>query len=86
MDAAGTALGTLIAAVGNLTMVDLVVLSGEGMELADVASDKIDAAIAYHRDPEATPIRLRHQPTDFGEWARGAAAVVIQRSILGTLR
>ncbi|WP_159802700.1 ROK family transcriptional regulator [Arthrobacter zhaoguopingii] len=85
-DSAGTALGTLIAAVGNLTMVDLVVLSGEGMELADVAPEKIDAAIANHRDPEATPIRLKRQPTDFGEWARGAAAVVIQRSILGTLR
>ena len=86
IDSAGTALGTLIAAVGNLTMVDLVVLSGEGMELAGAAPERIDAAVAHHRDPEATPIRLRRQPTDFGEWARGAAAVVIQRSILGTLR
>jgi len=74
-----------VAAVANLTMVDLVVLSGEGMELADVAAVPLREAITYHRDPEAAPIRLVRQPTDFAQWARGAAAVVIQRTILGTL-
>ncbi|WP_157365827.1 ROK family protein [Arthrobacter sp. Leaf234] len=82
---AGTALGLLISAVANLTMVDLVVLSGEGMDLAEVAAPAVQASIAYHRDPEAVPIRLSRQPTDFAQWARGASAVVIQRTILGTL-
>ncbi|MHA7239508.1 ROK family protein [Arthrobacter sp. TMS1-12-1] len=84
--AAGAGLGLLVSAVANLTMVDLVILSGEGMDLADVAGTSLQAAIGDHRDPEASPIRLSRQPTDFAQWARGAAAVVIQRTILGTLR
>ncbi|AUZ87816.1 MarR family transcriptional regulator [Arthrobacter agilis] len=84
--AAGEALGLLVSAVANLTMVELVVLSGEGMDLADVAAEALRASIDYHRDPEAAPIRLSRQPSDFAQWARGAAAVVIQRTILGTLR
>lgn len=83
---AGAALGTLVAAVANLTMVNLVVLSGEGVALADVASEEITAAILEHRDPEAAPVRLAREPTDFGQWARGAAAVAIQSSILGVAR
>lgn len=82
---AGTALGTLIAAIANLTMVETVILSGEGIDLAVVAAGPIDAALSAHRDPEAHPIRLVREPADFSQWARGAAAVVIQQSIVGTL-
>ncbi|MBE0008640.1 MULTISPECIES: ROK family protein [unclassified Arthrobacter] len=82
---AGTALGTLIAAIANLTMVQTVILSGEGMDLAAVAAEPIDAALSAHRDPEAHPIQLVREPADFGQWARGAAAVVIQQSIVGAL-
>ncbi|MEG9247236.1 ROK family transcriptional regulator [Arthrobacter sp. Soc17.1.1.1] len=85
VEAAGQSLGLLVSAVANLTMVDLVVLSGEGMDLADVAETALRDSIAYHRDPEAAPLRLSRQPSDFAQWARGAAAVVIQRIILGTL-
>jgi predicted NBD/HSP70 family sugar kinase len=85
VEAAGQSLGLLVSAVANLTMVDLVVLSGEGMDLADVAETALRDSIAYHRDPEASPLRLSRQPSDFAQWARGAAAVVIQRIILGTL-
>lgn len=85
VEAAGQSLGLLVSAVANLTMVDLVVLSGEGMDLADVAETAVRDSIAYHRDPEASPLRLSRQPSDFAQWARGAAAVVIQRIILGTL-
>ncbi|WP_104180239.1 ROK family transcriptional regulator [Arthrobacter sp. B0490] len=85
VESAGRSLGLLVSAVANLTMVDLIVLSGEGMDLADVAATALQEAIAYHRDPEASPLRLSRQPSDFAQWARGAAAVVIQRTILGTL-
>ncbi|MDQ0733850.1 putative NBD/HSP70 family sugar kinase [Arthrobacter agilis] len=85
VEAAGQSLGLLVAAVANLTMVELVILSGEGMDLADVAGTALQDAIAYHRDPEASPLRLSRRPSDFAQWARGAAAVVIQRIILGTL-
>ncbi|GAA2175208.1 ROK family transcriptional regulator [Arthrobacter parietis] len=83
---AGTALGVLIAAVANLTMVNLVVLSGEGAALADIAAEEIRASVHEHRDPEAAPVHLTREPTDFGQWARGAAAVAIQSSILGPRR
>ncbi len=85
VQAAGTALGVLVAAIANLTMVELVVLSGEGMDLADVAATSLQESLDYHRDPEAAPVRLSRQPSDFAQWARGAAAVAIQRTILGTL-
>jgi predicted NBD/HSP70 family sugar kinase len=85
VEAAGWRLGLLVSAVANLTMVDLVILSGEGMDLAEVAAAPLQDSVAYHRDPEAAPLRLRRQPTDFAQWARGAAAVAIQRTILGTL-
>lgn len=85
VESAGTALGTLIAAIANLTMVDFVILSGEGMDLADVVPARVEAGIKIHRDPEAQPIRLVREHTDFSQWARGAAAVAIQESIVGTL-
>jgi predicted NBD/HSP70 family sugar kinase len=83
---AGTALGTLVAAVANLTMVNLVVLSGEGVDLADVAAKELHEAINDLRDPEAAPVQLARETTDFAQWARGAAAVAIQNSILGRTR
>lgn len=86
VDDAGEYLGTLLAAVANLTMVDLIVLSGEGVELTDVAKDRMLHGLRRHRDPEAGAVRLRRQPTDFSQWARGAAAVIIERSISGSLR
>lgn len=86
VDDAGEYLGTLLAAVANLTMVDLIVLSGEGAGLADVAAERVLAGLRRHRDPDAGAVRLRRQPEDFSQWARGAAAVIIQRSISGSLR
>lgn len=83
---AGTALGTLVAAVANLTMVGLVVLSGEGIELAEIGAEELNASIRDHRDPEAAPVQLARESTDFAQWARGAAAVAIQSSVLGRTR
>ncbi len=85
VSAAGAGLGTLLAAIANLTMVDLIILSGEGVDLADAGAESMERAMHFNRDPEATPIRLFREPADFTQWARGAAAVAIQRSILGSL-
>lgn len=78
VDAAGRALGRLIAAAANLAMVGTVVLSGEGIALATAAAAPIQAAIAADRDPDAEPVRILIDDPDFGAWARGAAAVAIQ--------
>lgn len=77
---AGRSLGHMIAAVANLTMVDTVVLSGEGIGLLDVplAVAEMRAGVAADRDPDASEVRVLVGADDFGAWARGAAAVAIQ--------
>jgi predicted NBD/HSP70 family sugar kinase len=80
VDSAARALGRMIAATTNLTMVDTVVLSGEGIALTDVALDVIHAAVATDRDPDAAPVRLLVDDSGFSAWARGAAASAIQAS------
>ena len=81
VEAAGRALGHLIAAVANLAMVEHVVLAGEGLGVLSVAGDEMRAAMAADRDPEATPIDLRIDEDGFMSWARGAAAIAIQRTL-----
>lgn len=76
--AAGTSLGKLIAAAANLTMVNTVVLGGEGVALFGATEAVVRAALAADRDPEAKAVTLRVASSDFTEWARGAAAVAIQ--------
>ncbi|MFE5669984.1 ROK family protein [Agromyces sp. NPDC056523] len=77
-DAAGRALGRMMAFIANLTMVDTIVLSGEGVGLWDVAGDAALAALAADRDPEATAVVVHVDGAGFDSWARGAAAVAIQ--------
>lgn len=76
--AAGTSLGKLIAAAANMTMVNTVVLGGEGVALFGATEAGVRAALAADRDPEAEAVTLRVASSDFTEWARGAAAVAIQ--------
>ncbi|GAA2037277.1 ROK family transcriptional regulator [Agromyces tropicus] len=80
-DAAGRALGRMLAYIANLTMVDTVVLSGEGIGLWPVARASALAALAADRDPEAGTVTIHVDDTGFGSWARGAAAVAIQGAL-----
>jgi predicted NBD/HSP70 family sugar kinase len=77
-DAAGRALGRMMALIANLTMVDTIVLSGEGVGLWGVAGEQALAALAADRDPEATDVVVHVDGAGFDSWARGAAAVAIQ--------
>lgn len=79
----GAGLGRLVAAIVNLTMVQRVFVSGEGVRLAQLALPSIREAIARDRDPNADPVDLVVQDYDSDLWARGAAAVAIQRQLLG---
>ncbi|GAA1061581.1 ROK family transcriptional regulator [Agromyces bracchium] len=80
-DAAGRALGRMMGYIANLTMVESIVLSGEGVGLWEVAGDTALAALAADRDPEATPVEVFVDSAGFSSWARGAAAVAIQASL-----
>lgn len=78
----GLALGRLVAAVANLTMAQRIVVSGEGVRLAEIARDAVLEGIQRDRDPAASPVGLVIQPHDSDLWARGAASVAIQQFIL----
>lgn len=80
-DAAGRALGRMMAYIANLAMVDVIVLSGEGVGLWRVAGEVALAALAADRDPDASEVVVHVDETGFDSWARGAAAVAIQGAL-----
>ncbi|WP_458780523.1 ROK family protein [Arthrobacter sp. D3-16] len=75
---AGRALGRTITAIATLTGVELIILSGEGVHITEVA----EAAIAEGRCDYAVGrvpgCRVVTRSMDFLEWARGAAVLAIQ--------
>lgn len=84
--ASGAALGRLLALVANLTSVNDIVVSGEGIGLLEIAADDVRAALEEDRDPLAAPVRVIADASGFDEWARGAAASAIQMLVLGPPR
>lgn len=86
IDEAGLALGRLIAAVGALTVPELVVLGGEGVHLASVAADAVEQGIRQDRDPRATPLKTHILEGDTTHWCRGAAVLAIQTYVLAANR
>jgi len=74
------ALGRLIAIAANLGMVNHVLVAGEGTSLFDVAGDEVRRALAADRDPDASPVTLMVDRSEFLNWAKGAAAAAIQAS------
>lgn len=74
---AAYALGRATAAVTCLTGVDRIILSGEGVRLAELGHEALRAGrteygAAYGLEPVIRPM-------DFTEWARGAAVIAVQR-------
>ncbi|PRY17175.1 ROK family transcriptional regulator [Kineococcus rhizosphaerae] len=86
VDDAARALGTFVAAVGNFTMPERIVVSGENARLAEVGREAMEAAIAAGRNRVAEQIPVDVQLTGFAEWSRGAAVTAIQTFVLGTRR
>ena len=83
VDDAGRGLGRLLAAIANLTMPQTVVLGGEGVRLAEVASEAVAEGMRADRDPRTRPVPLIIRSGDNTEWCRGAAVVAIQTFVLG---
>ncbi|GAA4846483.1 ROK family transcriptional regulator [Luteimicrobium xylanilyticum] len=79
------AFGLLIAAVANIAQPERIILTGEGIRLAHVGERQLRSALAQARVPEASPLDLRVLEDDPDLWARGAAAVAIQRTVLAHL-
>jgi predicted NBD/HSP70 family sugar kinase len=82
VDTASHALGLLIAAVANIAQPERIILTGEGIRLATVGQQHLNTSLALARIPEATPLDIRIINDDPYLWARGAAAVAIQQTLL----
>jgi predicted NBD/HSP70 family sugar kinase len=83
---AARAFGVLIAAVANIALPERILLTGEGIRLAEVGWDRLQDSILENRNPEASKLDVRVIADDPILWARGAAAVAIQRAVLGELQ
>lgn len=84
VDEAAYALGRATSAITSMTGVERIILSGEGVRLAEVGAQALDAgrrayAVAGFNTPEPIVRRM-----DFLEWARGAAVIAIQQSFPST--
>ncbi|MFD2841555.1 ROK family protein [Populibacterium corticicola] len=82
-DASGYALGTLLAAITNLTMPTRIVLGGEAVLLAEVAATSMHDGLHDNRDPRSTDPELRLQNPDLALWTQGAAVVAVHTSLVG---
>ena len=78
VEEAATALGCTVATVTSLTGVERVILSGEGVRLAEVAKQALGTALTEYQVRPAPTVEPVIRPMDFLEWARGAAVVAIQ--------
>lgn len=79
---AGYALGVIIGTLANIVDPQKVLLTGDGLPLYRIAARKVEEGIrsAYEEDP--ANLDLDVQPFDFGEWARSAAVLAIQATLL----
>lgn len=76
------ALGTLIAAVANIALPERILITGEGVRLAQTGWARLQDGIKQSRIPAASPVDVCVLEDDPMLWARGAASVAIQRCIL----
>jgi predicted NBD/HSP70 family sugar kinase len=74
---AAQALGRAAADISSLTGVKLIILSGEGIHLAELARTSVDQGLQQYA-VAGVPPDLVIRPMGFLEWARGAAAIAIQ--------
>ncbi|WP_428950207.1 ROK family protein [Streptomyces sp. cg35] len=80
---AARALGVMVAQIADLALPRKILLAGEGVGLMEVAGDVVAATVRARRHPDAEPVVLETEVSDFHAWARGAAVLAIQVLVLG---
>jgi predicted NBD/HSP70 family sugar kinase len=87
---AARALGRIVTAITALTGVERIIVSGEGVGLADVAPEGLREGQLDSAAGDAAGNRAALEPVidrmDFTEWARGAAVAAIQSQFPARLR
>jgi predicted NBD/HSP70 family sugar kinase len=81
IDRSGRALGRFIALIANVTSQTQFVLAGEGGALFHDAHHQVQLAIAGARGRWTSPLDVQVDDSGYQVWARGAAAVAIQRFV-----
>ena len=80
---AARALGRTSSAISSLTGVQRVILSGEGVHIAEVARDSLVDGLEEYTVPPGAASASIVRPMDFLEWARGAAVIAIEAEFPG---
>ena len=75
---AAHAVGRATAAITSLTGVERIILSGEGVRLAEVAHEALHAGRTEYSAGRGSMLEPVIRRMDFLEWARGAAVIAIQ--------
>ncbi|KJC65296.1 hypothetical protein TZ00_05385 [Agreia bicolorata] len=78
---AGRALGDLLGTVVNAVDPGVVILTGDGLALHEIAADAIGDGIARTRAWNAGQFTLDVRAFDFSEWARAAAVMSINLAL-----
>ncbi len=81
---AARALGTYLSIVANVAQPQRIVITGEGVALADVCRPQVDTALRALRNDLAASVDLVVHPINPSQWARGAAVTAIQHYVLGS--
>ena len=83
---AARALGRTVAAITAFTGVERIIVSGEGVGLADAAPDALRDGRLDHAAGDSAALEPIIDRMDFTEWARGAAVAAIQSQFPARLR
>ncbi len=80
---AARALGRMTSAISSLTGVECIILSGEGVHLAEIAQSSVDEGVTEYEVEPGRQSEFHVRPMDFIEWARGAAVIAIHAEFPG---
>lgn len=80
---AASALGQFIAQISDIFDPEIVIVTGDGIAVAELGEDEIYAKLRLYRPGTESNVSLAIEPFEFSEWARGSAVAAI-RSVLLT--
>jgi predicted NBD/HSP70 family sugar kinase len=78
---AATALGVVVAQLANLVDPEKVIVTGEGLAIAERRRPAMDAAITRHLDPAAAPVAVELYPFRFADYAWAAAISAVRHIV-----
>jgi predicted NBD/HSP70 family sugar kinase len=79
--AAGRALGAVVAELNNIIDPEKIIVTGEGLAMAEFAREQVLAEIDTRRDPAAQPVTLDLHAFNFSDYAWAAAISAIKHVV-----